>query len=257
MDKNLQNYGTITLDIKRFNVIMKKNILGIVICGVIGLVLSTIVSTVIMTPKYESSVDILVNQKSSDIQTQLNVQQADLQAINTYKDVLKKPIILSDVLKQLREKDNYQGNLEDLQSSLNITNETNSQVVTVTAKAENPYIAKDIANMVGEVFTNKIKKLMQVNNVTIVSDARLNTTPVSPNRKLIIIVGTIIGLFIGIITGLIKELTNTKISDMSYLTDELGLTNLGTVYHIDNKNKALRVVNIITGKTENSSHNRV
>ncbi|WP_304651788.1 YveK family protein, partial [uncultured Ligilactobacillus sp.] len=199
----------------------------------------------------------LVNQKSSDIQTQLNVQQADLQAINTYKDVLKKPIILSDVLKQLREKDNYQGNLEDLQSSLNITNETNSQVVTVTAKAENPYIAKDIANMVGEVFTNKIKKLMQVNNVTIVSDARLNTTPVSPNRKLIIIVGTILGLFIGIIIGLIKELTNTKISDMSYLTDELGLTNLGTVYHIDNKNKALRVVNIITGKTENSSHNRV
>ncbi|WP_304682205.1 YveK family protein [uncultured Ligilactobacillus sp.] len=257
MDKNLQNDGTITLDIRRFNVIMKKNILGIVICGVIGLVLSTIVSTVIMTPKYESSVDILVNQKSSDIQTQLNVQQADLQAINTYKDVLKKPIILSDVLKQLREKDNYQGNLEDLQSSLNITNETNSQVVTVTAKAENPYIAKDIANMVGEVFTNKIKKLMQVNNVTIVSDARLNTTPVSPNRKLIIIVGTILGLFIGIIIGLIKELTNTKISDMSYLTDELGLTNLGTVYHIDNKNKALRVVNIITGKTENSSHNRV
>ncbi|WP_304652013.1 Wzz/FepE/Etk N-terminal domain-containing protein, partial [uncultured Ligilactobacillus sp.] len=104
MDKNLQNDGTITLDIRRFNVIMKKNILGIVICGVIGLVLSTIVSTVIMTPKYESSVDILVNQKSSDIQTQLNVQQADLQAINTYKDVLKKPIILSDVLKQLREK---------------------------------------------------------------------------------------------------------------------------------------------------------
>ena len=257
MDKNLQNDGTITLDMRRFTVIMKKNILGIIICGVLGLVLSILVSTIIMTPKYESSVDILVNQKSSDIQTQLNVQQADLQAINTYKDVLKKPIILSDVLKQLREKDNYQGNLEDLQNSLNITNETNSQVVTVTAKAENPYIARDIANMVGEVFTNKIKKLMQVNNVTIVSDARLNATPVSPNRKLIIIVGTILGLFIGIVIGLIKELTNTKINDISYLTDELGLTNLGTVYHIDNKNKALRVVNIITGKTETSSHNRV
>lgn len=252
MDKNLQNDGTVTLNLRKFNVMIKKNVWGIVICTVLGLVLSFLVSTVIMSPKYESSVDILVNQKSSDIQTQLNVQQADLQAINTYKDVLKKPIILGDVLKQLREKDNYQESLEDLQNSLNITNETNSQVVTVTAKAENPYIAKDIANTVGKVFTKKIKKLMKVDNVTIVSSARLNMQPVSPNKKLIIIVGALVGGFIGVIVGLIKELMNTKVSDVSYLTDELGLTNLGTIYHIDSKNKVLRVVNIINDDEETS-----
>ena len=38
-------------------------------------------------PKYNSSIDILVNQKENNAQVQYAAQQADLQVINTYKDV--------------------------------------------------------------------------------------------------------------------------------------------------------------------------
>lgn len=243
----------LTLDIRKFRQIIGKNIISIIIWGFALLVIAFATATFVMTPKYESSVDILVNQKSRDIQTQLNIQQADLQAINTYKDVLKKPIILNDTLKQLQKKDNYGGSLEDLQNSLNITNETNSQVITVTATADNPYIARDIANTVGKVFTQKIKKIMQVNNVTIVSSAQVDTRPVSPNKKLLMILGLVVGLALGTVINLVKELMNTTVDDVSYLTETLALTNLGSIYHIDNGKRALRVVSVVE-KNGNKKH---
>ena len=133
------------IDFSRIIDAAQKNIVGIIIWGVVGLAVSLMVSFFVMTPKYNSTVDILVNQKNNNSAVQFNVQQADLQAINTYKDVLKKSVILTPVLKTIKEKDNYQGNLEKLQESIKITNQTNSQVISVTVTDTNAYVAADIA----------------------------------------------------------------------------------------------------------------
>lgn len=199
------------IDISRFFEIIKRNIIGIIICGVIGIVISLIVSFFMITPKYESTVDILVNQKSGNSAMQFNMQQADLQAINTYKDVLKKSVILTPVLKEVREKDNYQGSLTDLQKSIEITNQTNSQVISVTVTDKNAYVATDIANTIGKVFTREIKKMMQVDNVTVVTKASVNTNPVSPNKKLNALVGLILGLTIGITFVIVRDLRDTTV----------------------------------------------
>ena len=74
---------------------------------------------------------------------------------------------------------------------------------------------------------------MQVDNVTIVSDAKVNSKPVSPNKKLFALAGVVLGLFIGVAIAFIKEFTDKTIKDSSFLTDELGLTNIGSVYHLD------------------------
>ena len=185
------------IDFSRIIDAAQKNIVGIIIWGVVGLAVSLMVSFFVMTPKYNSTVDILVNQKNNNSAVQFNVQQADLQAINTYKDVLKKSVILTPVLKTIKEKDNYQGNLEKLQESIKITNQTNSQVISVTVTDTNAYVAADIANTMGTVFTREIKKMMKVDNVTVVNKAVVNTNPVSPRKKLNAFLGLVIGLFIG------------------------------------------------------------
>ncbi|WP_195558290.1 YveK family protein [Ligilactobacillus salivarius] len=213
--------------------LVKKNIGFIAFSSIIGGIIAVIITFFILTPKYVSTVDILVNQKANNAQVQYAAQQADLQAINTYKDVLTKPIILSPVLKEVRRTDNYQGSLSTLEKSIKVSNQTNSQVVTVTVTDKNAYVAADIANTIGKVFTKKVKKMMQVDNVTIVSDAKVNSRPVSPNKKLFALAGVVLGLFIGVAIAFIKEFTDKTIKDGSFLTDELGLTNIGSVYHLD------------------------
>lgn len=233
------------IDFSRIIDAAQKNIVGIIIWGVVGLAVSLMVSFFVMTPKYNSTVDILVNQKNNNSAVQFNVQQADLQAINTYKDVLKKSVILTPVLKTIKEKDNYQGNLEKLQESIKITNQTNSQVISVTVTDTNAYVAADIANTMGTVFTREIKKMMKVDNVTVVNKAVVNTNPVSPRKKLNAFLGLVIGLFIGTAIVIIKELRDTTVGDQKFLTEDLGLVNLGSIYHIKNENKQYQIVETI------------
>lgn len=221
------------IDLSRLMVILKNNIVSIIIWMTLGLVLALGSVFFFIEPKYNSSIDILVNQKANNAQVQYATQQADLQVINTYKDVLTKPIILTSVLKEIKRVDNYQGNLNSLEKAIKVSNQTNSQVVTVTVTDKNAYVAADIANTVGKVFAKKVKKMMQVDNVTIVSDAKVNSKPVSPNKKLFALVGAVLGLFIGVAIAFIKELTDKTVKDSSFLTDELGLINIGSVYHLD------------------------
>ena len=225
--------------------ILKNNVVSIITWSMLGLVVSMGIVFLFIEPRYSSNVDILVNQKANNEQVQYTTQQADLQAINTYKDVLTKPIILAPVLKEVKRTDNYQGNLSTLEKSIKVSNQTNSQVVTVTVTDKNAYVAADIANTIGKTFTKKVKKMMQVDNVTIVSSAKVDTKPVSPNKKIFALMGAIIGLIVGIVIAFIKELTDKTVKDSSFLTDELGLTNIGSVYHLDINDSDYGVVKVI------------
>ena len=233
------------IDLSSLMSTLKKNIVSIIVWAILGLVVSLGSVFLFIEPKYSSNVDILVNQKADNAQVQYAAQQADLQAINTYKDVLVKPIILTPVLKEVKRTDNYQGNLVTLEKSIKVSNQTNSQVVTVTVTDKNAYVAADIANTIGKVFTKKVKKMMQVDNVTIVSNAKVNTKPVSPNKKLFALVGLVVGLIVGILVVFIRELTDKTVKDSSFLTDELGLTNIGSVYHLDINDSDYGVVKVI------------
>lgn len=251
MDKN-ENM----IDLSRMFNAIKANSILIIVCGGIGLLFSLVVSFFMIAPKYESTVDILVNQKSGNTAMQYNVQQADLQAINTYKDVLKKSVILTPVIKEVKEEDNYQGTLDDLKKSVEIANQTNSQVISVTVTDKNAYVAADIANTIGKVFTQKIKKMMQVDNVTVVNKATVDTTPVSPKKKLNALIGLVLGLMVGVAFVVIRDLTDTTVKGQEFLSDELGLVNLGLVYHIGKESRSYRVVSTIEEVDSDNGENR-
>ena len=44
---------------------------------------------------------------------------------------------------------------------------------------------------------------------------------------------------------IIKELRDTTVGDQKFLTEDLGLVNLGSIYHIKNENKQYQIVETI------------
>ena len=98
--------------------------------------------------------------------------------------------------------------------------------------------------------------MMKIDNVTVVNKATVNLTPVSPNKKLNVLIGLLLGSLIGICISLIKELLDTTVKDSNFLREELGLINLGFIYHINNGNKDYRVVEVITD-TSNEEDRRI
>lgn len=76
---------------------------------------------------------------------------------------------------------------------------------------------------------------MSVNNVTIISRADTPKTASFPNKKLFTLAGALLGLILSFAYALIQELTDTTVKSDDFLTDELGLTNMGAVGHIHMK----------------------
>ncbi|WP_252902708.1 YveK family protein [Paucilactobacillus hokkaidonensis] len=120
----------------------------------------------------------------------------------------------------------------ELQSDISISNEQNSQVFALNVSSDDPDKSAAIANDVADVFKTKIKDIMSVNNVTIVSKAVANDNKTSPRTMLIVLIGIVIGMLLSVGYAFAIELTDTTVKDDEFLTDTLGLTNLGQVAEI-------------------------
>ncbi|MDK6810204.1 YveK family protein [Ligilactobacillus agilis] len=244
------------IDLGRLLLTLKKNLFSIIAWAVVGLIISLVVLFIFIEPKYSATTDILVNQKNDNVQTQYAAQQADLGAVTTYEDILKRSVILSPVLKEVRARDNYKGSLGDLQKSVSVSNETNSKIISVTVTDKDAYTAADIANTVAKTFKEKIVKMMKIDNVTIVSTAKPNATPVFPKKTLGALVGIVLGALIGVAIAIVRELTDKTVKDMDFLTDEVGLTSLGTVFHIEDDD-AFAAVEVLNENREATRTKRV
>lgn len=244
------------IDLGRLLLTLKKNLFSIIAWAVVGLIISLVVLFIFIEPKYSATTDILVNQKNDNVQTQYAAQQADLGAVTTYEDILKRSVILSPVLKEVKARDSYKGSLGDLQKSVSVSNETNSKIISVTVTDKDAYTAADIANTVAKTFKEKIVKMMKIDNVTIVSSAKPNATPVFPKKTLGALVGIVLGALIGIAIAIVRELTDKTVKDMDFLTDEVGLTSLGTVFHIEDDD-AFAAVEVLNENREATRTKRV
>src|SRR5699024_9837263 len=94
------------IDIKRLWLILRKNMLLMIVWGVVFAGAAFGISKFVIQPEYSSSVALLVNRKQDEnTTTQFQNQQADVQMINTYKDIITRPVILGTVVKNLTTTD--------------------------------------------------------------------------------------------------------------------------------------------------------
>lgn len=211
--------------------IIRKHWSAIVITTVLGIVIAGVLSFFVMTPKYQASVDILVNRKQDNAMNQLSDQQADVQMINTYKDIITKSVVLNPVREKLAAEDHYNISLAQLENNIAVTNEQNSQVFTVSITDENAAYATKMANLVAVTFKQRVKKILSINNVTIIADAQKPKSPVSPKKQRNLLIGAVLGLIVGVGIAFLIELTDHNVKDVDFLTKEMGLTKLGVVGH--------------------------
>lgn len=226
-----------TISMIQILVILRKHIKAILGTTIVVTLVAAFMTFFVMTPKYSATTEILVNRKlSADLQgAQFQQVQADIQMISTYKDIITSPAVLKDVNREVKTYAGYPGSMTKLKKSLTISNSQNSQVFSVTAKATNAKTAAKISDATAKVFKKKIGKIMSINNVSIVSDALVTKKPVSPKKTLNILAGIILGMLLGMALAFIIELTNRTVTSESFLVDELGLTSLGVVTEIDQK----------------------
>lgn len=93
-----------TINIEQIFSILRKYRRLILSSTVVCTLLAIIVTFFFITPQYSASTELLVNRKqSTDVGAQLNQVQADVQMINTYKDLITKPVIMDSVASKMNK----------------------------------------------------------------------------------------------------------------------------------------------------------
>ena len=91
-----------TISLKELFHILRKRLGMILIIAFGAAIVSAIISFFFMTPIYQSSTQILVNQKKQEgTALQIGEVQTNIQLTNTYKVIIKSPVILEQVKQKL------------------------------------------------------------------------------------------------------------------------------------------------------------
>lgn len=220
-----------TISLQEIIEVIKKHMKLIASVTIGAIIIAAIVSYIILTPIYESSTQFIVNDSdrypNQEAQIDSGVIRTNVELINTYNVIITSNAVLDDVIENL----NLTYNTGILKDKISVSSEENSQVVTVTVKDPDPYLATEIANEVVAVFQQLVPEIMNVDNVKVLTEAETadNPSPVEPRPSLNMAIALVLGLMVGIGIAFLIEYLDTKVRKEKDITD-LGLTVVGTVY---------------------------
>ena len=181
-------------------------------------------------PTYTSTTRIYVVNQATDNK---NLSAQDLQAgtylVNDYKEIITSNDVLSEVIKD--EKLNLSE--AELSKMVSVNIPTDTRLISISVKAKTGQDAQVLANKVREVASKKIKTVTKVEDVTTLEEAKLPSSPSSPNIKRNVLLGAILGGFVAIVAVLVREVLDDRIRRPEDVEDVLEMTLLGIVTDTD------------------------
>jgi capsular polysaccharide biosynthesis protein len=230
------------ISLKEIAATLKKRLLLIIVITSIAVAVSGLISYYLLTPVYQASTQILVNQiKNNQKAFDVDQVRTNVEMINTYSVIIKSPTILDKVAAQMELKQEA----DDLTNRITVNSEQNSQVFTVTVEDEDPAQAVKIANTIGSTFQSEIKKIMNVDNVSILSKAVLKDepTPVNPKPFLNMIIAFVIGLMVAVGIAFLLDYLDNTIKTEDDIQNHLQLPLLGVIPMISTEDEKVSLKN--------------
>jgi capsular polysaccharide biosynthesis protein len=236
-----------TISLKDIAATLRKRLRLIVLIALVAVAVSGIISYFILTPVYQASTQILVNQKSTE-QPILDPNQVrtNVEMINTYSVIIKSPTILDKVVKDLDLKQTT----EELTEVIAVNSEQNAQVFNLSVEDEDPAQAVKIANAISKTFSSEIPSIMNVDNVKVLSPAVLkdNPSPIKPKPLLNIAIALVVGVMAGVGIAFLLEYLDNTIKTEEDIQNLLGLPILGAIPKISVEDEKKPLANKASSK---------
>ncbi|MEH7395048.1 YveK family protein [Priestia megaterium] len=229
-----------TISLRELFAVLRKRLWLIVLITIIAATVSAVISFFVLTPVYESKTQILVNQAKNDQQL-YNTQtvQTNVQLINTYNDIITSPAILDKVIKELK----LDKSAQTLSGQIQVTNAKDSQVAQIVVKDTSAKRATEIANTTASVFKKEVPKLMNVDNVKVLSKASFgeSASPVKPQPLLNVAIAIVVGLMVGVGLSFLLEYLDNTLKTEQDIENILELPVMGVVTTIKDVPKVTNV----------------
>ena len=224
------------IDLKELFVFIKEKLWIVLMLLTITACISVIYIFNIKKPIYKSSTTYIMisNTISPDYLQGITTTDVTLneKLIQTYKEVIKSRTILEKVINNLGLENTT---TESLSKYISVEQVSTSSMIRITVSYNDPNMAQKIAETVGEEFSNEIKSLYNMNNISVVDKPLVPNKPANESnlKEIVVINGAGIVLSLSIIF-LIFYFDNT-IKSSEQIEEKLKLPILGNVPMLSKK----------------------
>lgn len=208
-----------TIDLlELFRIILKHIKLIIILCFLFALV-GFFGTKVFISPKYTASTSIyLTPQISESGSLDYNSQMANSKLVTNAVNLLTQNNIMSEVAKDVGLE-----SADSVKKCITIKNETNTEIITISATTTDPKLSKDIANDTVSTFIRTMQKNLNVRNIEVVDKAKLSYIPSGPNVKKNTLLATLVGFVIGCGYAVLRFLFDNRLRTKEEAEKYLGI----------------------------------
>ena len=178
----------------------------IVATALVGALVMGLYSYVIAKPVYSATSTIYVL-SSSDSAINLSDLQIGSYLTADYQHVFETWEVQEMVLQRLGLNYTY----EQMRDMLKVTNPNNTRMLNITVSSNDPQEATDMANAYASVASEYISATMKTDAPTLMSQALTPVKPVSPRKKLNILLGAVSGAFMMMLALMVQYILDDKI----------------------------------------------
>lgn len=215
----------VEIDLGELFKVLKKNILIITIVSVFCSAIGLFTSVFLIDKKYSSEATIYITPKVTEQGTiDYNSIQTNSKMVNNYMEILKGETILAKVAKQVGLE-----SYGEVQGALTITNPENTELISISAETTDPELSQKIVSLTVSTFTEDMMDILNLNNVTTINEAKVNSNPVSPSKGKFTILGFVIGWVISCGYVCITYLFDKRLRTRDEAENFLGIPVLATV----------------------------
>jgi len=206
--------------------ILRKSWIFIIVLALVGVAGAATLS-LLQSPQYRATSKVFVSTQSSGSVSELAQGSTfSVQRVTTYADLATTPIVLLPVIAEL-ELDVNEGALA---TAISVAAPLNTSIIEISVSDGDPVAAADIANATAESLTRVVDRIetpatedaMSAVKLTLVQQATVSGSPVSPNVVLNITLGLLIGLAAGVGLAVLRQVLDTRIRnerDVELFTD--------------------------------------
>ena len=233
------------LDLKELLEMFWEKKLQIILITAIFITIGVVYSLGFVIPKYQSTTTLLLaTNSSSDSTGTSSITTTDItvnsKLVSTYSDLVKSDKVIRQVISNLA----IDADEEDIRKNVSVTAKSDTEIIEINVKNEDPVLAAKITNEIAKVFIDSIiKEYYGMDNVYVVDEAEIETEPYNVNHIKDVAIFAFVGIVIASMYVLIVNMLDTTIKSSEDIEKITGLTVLASIpiYEaIDDKNKRKR-----------------
>lgn len=217
------------LDLKELLMLFWNKKIKILLIVAIFMLIGVIYTIGFVTPVYTSSTTLVLATSGTSTSNTNTITTTDItlnsKLVSTYSVLVKSDNVTRQVISNL----GMDLDEKELKNNITVSQEKDTEIIRISVKNENAAIAEKVANETAKVFTQKVSEIYNINNVHVVDQAELSTTPSNINHAKDVMIFAFIGAVVAGMYVLIANMLDTTIKSAEEVEKEFKVPVLASI----------------------------